>query len=91
MIEKCNFGKIVVEGRTYDSDLWIFPDRRVQDSWWRKDGHRLRREDISALIATRPEILVVGTGIYGRMRILIIVYMGRQVARHILYYIWVDR
>ena len=69
MIEKCNFGKMTIAGRIYDSDLWIYPDGHIRDSWWRKDGHRLHREDITALISTLPDILVVGTGIYGRMRI----------------------
>ena len=69
MIDKCSFGKMVIGGRPYDSDLWIYPDRRIQDSWWRTRGHRLEMSDIDALIATRPEILVVGTGIFGRMRL----------------------
>ncbi len=69
MIEQCDIGRMKVSGRTYDSDLWIFPDQHVQDAWWRKDGHRLHRGDIAALIETRPEVLVVGTGIYGRMLI----------------------
>ena len=69
MIEKCGFGKMTIDSRTYDSDLWILPDQRVRDSWWRRDGHRLHMEDISGLLETTPEVLVVGTGIYGRMRI----------------------
>lgn len=69
MIEKCNFGKMRISGRHYDSDLWIYPDGTVRDAWWRQDGHRLKIEDISELIASQPQVLVVGTGIFGRMRI----------------------
>ncbi len=69
MIDSCEFGGMVVAGRSFGSDLWILPDGSIQDGWWRKDGHRLHREDIASLVATRPEVLVVGTGIYGRMRI----------------------
>ncbi len=69
MIEKCTFGKMAIGGQTYRSDLMIYPDGRVVDAWRRASGHRLVTEDICALIAARPTLIVIGTGIYGRMRI----------------------
>jgi len=62
------FGRISIEGRTYTSDVIILPES-VRDSWWRKEGHSLRIEDLDDVIAARPEILVVGTGCYGKMQI----------------------
>ena len=68
MIEKCSFGAMVIDQRTYSADLMIFPDERVVDHWRREAGHRLIYPDIADLAAAKPDIIVAGTGIYGRMR-----------------------
>lgn len=69
MIGSCKFGSIIIDGRRYQSDLIIYPDGKVRDSWRRMRGHRLSRSDIEDLIATEPAIIVVGTGVYGRMKV----------------------
>lgn len=68
MIESYDFGRIVIDGKTYTSDVIIFPDR-VLDSWWRKEGHNLDIEDLKEVIEFGPEILVVGTGYSGIMKV----------------------
>lgn len=68
MIERYRFGKITVNGKDYYKDIIVFPDH-IKDNWWREEGHRLKPEDIEEVIAFRPEILVVGQGAFGRMRI----------------------
>ena len=70
MIKKCSFGSMIVGDRIHRSDLLIFPDGRVEDGWRRASGHRLTTSDIQRLLDAGPDILVVGTGIYGRMRLL---------------------
>jgi hypothetical protein len=67
MIKKCSFGAMVIGDKTYTSDLVIYPDGRVSDNWWRSSGHRLTLEDIRDLLAAEPEVIVAGTGVYGRM------------------------
>jgi hypothetical protein len=62
------FGSIEIGGRRYTRDLIITP-QGVQEGWWRKAGHRLDREDLSEVLAARPQVLVVGTGYYGNLRI----------------------
>lgn len=69
MIETCSFGLMIIDGRKYTSDLLIFPDGRVADSWWRAQGHRFTRADLEELIAVRPDLIVAGTGIYGRVKV----------------------
>lgn len=66
-IQRVAFGRIVLDGRTFTSDLVIFPDGRVLDGWNRKRGHRLSVDDVSGLIASGPEVIVAGTGVFGRM------------------------
>ena len=68
MIDKYGFGKIVIDGKLYRNDLIIYQDK-VDDKWWRKEGHTLQPEDITDIIAQKPDTLVVGIGTDKRMKI----------------------
>ncbi len=69
MISEYKFGKMVIDGQTYFHDLIVTPDE-VLPEWWRKESHRLAIEDIQPVITSkRPEILIVGTGKFGMMKI----------------------
>jgi len=68
MIDSYDFGRIVINGKRYNSDLIVFPDK-VRDGWWRKEGHRLHVEDLKDVLEAKPEVLVVGTGYSGLMRV----------------------
>ena len=67
-IEAYSFGWMIIDGKRYTSDLLIYPDGRVEDTWHRKRGHNLSRDDISALIQAGPEIIIAGTGATGLMK-----------------------
>ncbi|MFO7715989.1 hypothetical protein [Desulfosarcina sp.] len=56
MIDSSAFGVMTIDGRTYTSDLFIFPDGRVRDGWWRQRGHVLCVDDLLALVDTAPEL-----------------------------------
>ena len=68
MINEYTFGRISIDGKEYVKDVIIYPDGRVQDSWWRKNGHRLCIDDIHELIAANPEMIITGTGSPGLMK-----------------------
>ena len=70
MIDSYEFGMIVIKGKRYRSDVIIFPDQ-VLDDWWRKEGHRLLVEDLKEVLNAelQPEVLVVGTGYSGLMKV----------------------
>lgn len=68
MIDSYSFGRIVVDGKSYTSDLIVFPDR-VADHWRRKSGHKLVPEDLEQLLGGQVGTLVVGTGNSGLMRV----------------------
>lgn len=68
-IESYQFGLIVVNDRKYSSDIIISPDGIISD-WWRKKGHELCLKDIAEVITGNPEVLVVGTGASGLMKVL---------------------
>jgi len=67
-IDQYRFGHIDIEGCGYDADVILFPDH-VQEHWWRQEGHRLARDDLDTVLAETPEVLVIGTGYYGRMQV----------------------
>jgi hypothetical protein len=67
-ISDYQFGKLNIEGAAITSDVIVFPDK-YQDHWWRKQGHVLHAEDLQSIIEFQPEILVVGTGYFGRMQV----------------------
>ncbi len=67
-IESYSFGKIVINGNAYTSDVIIFSDS-VHSPWWRKEGHYLQIVDIEQIIIAKPDILIIGTGHSGTMRV----------------------
>jgi len=67
-IDSYQFGKIVIEGKSYSSDCIILGDS-VQSNWWRKQGHSLSAEDLKTIIAAEPSVLVVGCGASGLMKV----------------------
>jgi len=67
-IDSYQFGKIVVDGRTYNSDCLIFGGS-VHPGWWRKQGHLLAVQDLQVVLASGPSILVVGCGASGIMKV----------------------
>ena len=68
MVDSYQFGVIVVNGRRYTSDVIIYPDR-VDDNWWRREGHSLSPRDLGEIVGEKPDILVVGTGNSGLMQV----------------------
>ena len=67
-IEAYRFGRMVVDGTSHTRDLILLPDR-VIGNWWRKEGHRLIPDDLEPVLGAAPEVLVVGTGAFGRMKV----------------------
>lgn len=67
-IDTYSFGKIIINGQSYSKDVIIFPDR-IRKDWWRTSGHSLLVVDMEEIMSEEMELLVVGTGAYGRMKV----------------------
>jgi len=67
-IEAYSFGKIVIDKEQFQSDVIIYPDR-VDDKWWRQEGHNLIISDLPFLPEHQPKILIIGQGKFGFMKI----------------------
>ncbi len=68
-INSYSFGSMDIDGKHYLSDLIIYPDGRINGSWWRKRGHNLCVKDLDRIVEIKPEIVVIGTGANGLMKI----------------------
>ena len=68
MIEDYGFGSMTVMGQNHRNDLKII-DNEIIDNWWRREGHALYSQDIDDILYSAAEVLVVGTGAYGNMRV----------------------
>jgi len=66
-LEDYSFGRIVVDGEAQTRDLIVLP-HRVLTNWWRREGHSLALEDLTAVEDELPERLILGTGTHGRLR-----------------------
>ena len=67
LITDYEFGRMTVDGQVYTSDLLILPDGRVLADWIRKSGHLLTRTDLETALVEKPDLIIAGTGAYGRM------------------------
>ena len=69
MIDQYTTGShMTVKAKKYHKDLKIIHGK-VIGNWWRQEGHRLAGGDIDDILTARPQILVIGTGNAGNMRI----------------------
>jgi hypothetical protein len=68
MIDSYSFGCLMVNGREYRSDVIVLLHTIVKD-WRRVDGHLLQLADIEQYLNPLPNVIVIGTGKFGMMRI----------------------
>ncbi len=67
-IDSYEFGRMVINGQAYTTDLILYPDH-IDASWWRVEGHRLCLQDLDAAMSVKPDILLIGTGYSGVMQV----------------------
>ena len=67
-IEAYRFGQIQIDGSAYSNDVIIFPDHVMSD-WWRDKGHVLQPQDLEHVLNADVDVLIVGQGASGRMRV----------------------
>lgn len=71
-IETFDFGYIVIDGKKYSRDVYIFPDGSVKQ---RKGGflkfgsHVVKKAEVEELLKARPQVVVVGTGTNGKAKL----------------------
>lgn len=65
-IEKINFGDIRINGKSYgEKDIILYPDSVIE----KQKTHEISASDFEQLILYEPEIVVIGTGFNGLVKI----------------------
>ena len=67
-IDEYNFGYIIIAGKKHLNDVMIYPDGTVEE-WWRTEGHTVRPDDITGVFSSEPDVLIIGTGATGMMKV----------------------
>lgn len=67
-IESFTFGNITIEGKSYTTDVIVYPDH-VVDNWVREEEHRPQISELADIVKSEPEILIFGTGYAGVLSI----------------------
>jgi hypothetical protein len=68
VIESYDFGHIVIDGKGYSSDVIVTPDG-VKANWWREEGHSLCPEDLETALGPDIEVVIIGCGANGALRV----------------------
>lgn len=69
MIERYEFGLMLIDGKEYKSDIVIKPGEILAKEWFREEGHELRVIDVKDYIDEEDKFVVVGTGDGGEMKV----------------------
>ena len=65
-IDSSYFGSIIIDGKKFDTDLQILPSGEIQP---RERMHTVSKREVSDLLMHEPEIIIVGTGNSGLMKV----------------------
>ena len=68
-IDSYRFGRIRIDGVDYTKDVILIRDQ-VISPWWRDEGgHVFAPGDLENLIDAAPEVVCLGTGALGRVKV----------------------
>lgn len=68
-IDAYTFGRIEIDGVCYSTDVILLRDR-VRSPWWRAaGGHLYAPEDLGEVLSAAPNVVVLGTGFFGRVKV----------------------
>ncbi len=68
MIDRFEYGTVVIDGAIHHSDVITLPDGRVK-TLWLAEGSALRAKDASRIIKAKPEVTILGRGTAGNLRL----------------------
>jgi hypothetical protein len=69
LIQRYRFGSIRIDGADYGKDVIILRGA-VHSPWWREaGGHVFAASDLEAVIGAAPEVVALGTGYWGRVKV----------------------
>lgn len=67
MIEHYEFGEFVVDGKKYKSNIVLIGTGVTEGRYL--PGHQLKLDDFLQLVAYKPDVIIIGTGAYGVVKV----------------------
>lgn len=67
-IDSFEFERVVILGEEYKSDILISPDGNIS-KWEREEEHTLKSVDIEGVLTHGPDLIVIGTGTIGNLKL----------------------
>jgi len=68
-IDSYKIGQITIDGSEYEYDILVYPEDDVVMKWERIENHELDKDDLEDIDIVTPDILIVGTGNNGELKI----------------------
>lgn len=68
LVDRYEFGEILINGAEYNQDVVVTPEG-IFSEWWRVEGHRLQLADVRDYLNVRADLVIIGTGYDGMMRV----------------------
>jgi hypothetical protein len=71
-VDSFEFGSIVIDGKRYGCDVLVLADGTVKErkgAFWKFGGHVIKKREIDSLVEGNPEIIILGMGTSGRVRL----------------------
>jgi len=65
-IDNAFFGSILIDGRKYENDLYVHWDGEIRE---RQKTHNFTKTEFEDLALKDPEVIVIGTGMSGMLKI----------------------
>ena len=67
MIEHYEFGKFIINGKIYESNVVLLGKEARKGRYL--EGHKLKIDDFILLVEYKPEVIVIGTGASGVVKV----------------------
>lgn len=61
MIEEYKYGRIIIDGKAYNSDIFLDWNSRIFN-WEKSDSHLIKPGDVMDALNMNPEVIVIGNG-----------------------------
>jgi hypothetical protein len=75
-VDSFYFGTIIVDGKKYANDIKITPDGKVGE---KEKSHEITKHDVDEMILLGAELIIIGTGTAGAVKINNDAYVSAQV------------
>ena len=67
MIDSYRFGSFVIDGKQYSCNIRLIGNRYA--GTWNHGPHIVRIEHVKDLVNDKPEIIIIGTGAFGTLKV----------------------